>query len=381
MDRPWLGWGPENFETAFLAHYDPCFGNARCGGNTLFDRPHNAVLDALVQTGVLGLLGYLSLFVVAIWSVWRCTETGACDRRVTLLFTSLLIAYFVQNLALFDTVVTRLWLVFAFAFASSALGQQNVLEPSKTSILMPILQAFATLALPFTLFFFVVQPLQAGLAVVSVTQMSSYEERYRLYHVALDGSPLGRNVRRAYLGFNEAKLLWSFRPETDRAKLELQASALKREAEFVSTALAETVRESPNEFRSYVYLIEVLHAYGRLFEVGDFSRAHESLDEAIGKNPNSPRLRWIRVALLLEEGMQNQAQESVRVALELNETSGRSQWNRLVFATITGDMQGQADAAVALQDHFPAFAASVESLLASDVKENRLSFFHAFYLE
>ena len=45
LERPWLGWGPENFELVFTRHFNPCMFLGECGGEIWFDRSHNIILD------------------------------------------------------------------------------------------------------------------------------------------------------------------------------------------------------------------------------------------------------------------------------------------------------------------------------------------------
>src|SRR3989344_2405547 len=66
-ERPVLGWGQDNFAVVFNKYYNP----QMYGQEQWFDRVHNVVFDWLVAGGVLGLLAYLSLFVFALWYIWR----------------------------------------------------------------------------------------------------------------------------------------------------------------------------------------------------------------------------------------------------------------------------------------------------------------------
>src|SRR3989344_4227702 len=58
-EKPFLGWGPENFYIGFEKHYDPVpFATPKL----LWDRPHNIVLDVAVHSGIFSLLLYLSFW-------------------------------------------------------------------------------------------------------------------------------------------------------------------------------------------------------------------------------------------------------------------------------------------------------------------------------
>ena len=98
-ERPLLGWGWENFNIPFNLHFHPhylSYGPA----NTWFDRSHNEILDILCLTGILGLAAYLALF----FSIFYLFKKSSGGKKNSLLFLFLLlIAYFVQNLFVFDT--------------------------------------------------------------------------------------------------------------------------------------------------------------------------------------------------------------------------------------------------------------------------------------
>jgi O-antigen ligase len=62
-ERPLLGWGQDNFGYVFAKYYNP----GMYGQEQWFDRSHNVFMDWLIAGGVLGLLGYLSLFATLIF--------------------------------------------------------------------------------------------------------------------------------------------------------------------------------------------------------------------------------------------------------------------------------------------------------------------------
>ena len=101
-ERPLLGWGPENYPTVFNQYYNPRLYDAE----QWFDRTHNIFLDWLVSAGFLGLLGYLSLFAVAFWYLWR--RSSVFDLTERCLFTGLFVAYLFHNLFVFDNLTSYL---------------------------------------------------------------------------------------------------------------------------------------------------------------------------------------------------------------------------------------------------------------------------------
>lgn len=106
-ERPVLGWGQENFIYVFGKYYRPEMYNQE----PWFDRAHNVFFDWLIAGGVLGLLGYLSLFGLLAWSLWRKNENGMAlfDPVERGLFTGLLAGYFFHNIFVFDNIVSYIF--------------------------------------------------------------------------------------------------------------------------------------------------------------------------------------------------------------------------------------------------------------------------------
>ena len=115
-ERPALGWGPENFRVAFDRHYVPEEPTLE----QWFDHAHNKLADVAVETGLAGIVAYLAIFVVAGMSLLRYVRRcePAADKLAGAAAMLLGIAYFVQNLFLFDTPVSQFLFFLLLAFVA-----------------------------------------------------------------------------------------------------------------------------------------------------------------------------------------------------------------------------------------------------------------------
>ncbi|MDI6717429.1 MAG: O-antigen ligase family protein [Patescibacteria group bacterium] len=111
-EKPILGWGPENFRIAFDKYYNPKILFINTTG-THWDKPHNIVLEYLTATGIIGLLAYLSVFILAFYTLIKK------QIKNKIFFVAIIIAYFVQNLFIFDTIGTYLMFFLTLAFINS----------------------------------------------------------------------------------------------------------------------------------------------------------------------------------------------------------------------------------------------------------------------
>lgn len=116
LARPALGWGPENYITPWGAYAIDASLNRE-----LFDNAHNKLIEELVTKGIVGLAIYLLLW----FALMRALVLAAVGRRgyeqvAILIFAMAALAYFIQNLSLFDTPVGLMQFCLLAAFAAAA---------------------------------------------------------------------------------------------------------------------------------------------------------------------------------------------------------------------------------------------------------------------
>ena len=117
-NNPILGVGYGNYGVIFNKQFDSKFLDYT-RSDTFFDRAHNNIIDITATVGIVGLLTYLSIFLALLYYMRKLyiKEKDFPKRRVELiLLFSLLVAYFVQNLAIFDTQTTYLGLMIFLAY-------------------------------------------------------------------------------------------------------------------------------------------------------------------------------------------------------------------------------------------------------------------------
>jgi O-antigen ligase len=123
-----VGVGHGNYAFIFDKYFDPSFYDYDCK-ETYFDRAHNNVIDILTTTGLLGLLTYLSIFIFCFVFLIKAYNKERVNKLELALLFGLLTAYFVQNLAVFDSFATYLYFMTLLAFInflSSNKGEGNL---------------------------------------------------------------------------------------------------------------------------------------------------------------------------------------------------------------------------------------------------------------
>ena len=109
-ERPILGWGPENFTKVFNNRFDIRHFVPDETSDTWYDRAHSVFFDYLVETGILGLLSYLGIFVVFYWQFFKQKIQSA-------LFFAFPVAYLIQGIVLFEILPIYLPFFFFLAFS------------------------------------------------------------------------------------------------------------------------------------------------------------------------------------------------------------------------------------------------------------------------
>ncbi|MBU2472443.1 O-antigen ligase family protein [Patescibacteria group bacterium] len=118
-EKPILGYGYENFYQVFDKYFNP--GIYRHAGSVVwFDRAHNMVFDRLITGGFAGLFLYLALLFAPLYYLWKrfIKKKENKNYLMPMVFTLVMLAYFIQNLFIFEALVTYIPLFIVLAFLS-----------------------------------------------------------------------------------------------------------------------------------------------------------------------------------------------------------------------------------------------------------------------
>ena len=140
LERPVLGWGLENFTTVYDKFFNKNFFVPGQNGETWFDRAHSVFFDYLTETGIIGLVSYLSIFFVFYWEFFKKKTKNVLEKieihskdTSSILIKGLMfavpIAYLVQGVAIFDVlpmyIVLFVFLAFSYYYFSAEKNEKN----------------------------------------------------------------------------------------------------------------------------------------------------------------------------------------------------------------------------------------------------------------
>src|SRR3989338_8586580 len=113
--HPLLGTGYGNYAITFDKYFDPKFYNYTTS-ETYFDRAHNNLVDLASTGGLISLLTYFSILIAAGYYLVKGKRQNKISTNEFILLICLFVAYFIQNLAVFDSLVTYVSLMPALGY-------------------------------------------------------------------------------------------------------------------------------------------------------------------------------------------------------------------------------------------------------------------------
>ena len=147
FDRPLTGYGLDNFDVAFDKHYQP-FAEKFSNSETWFDRAHNSFLDYLVMAGILGVLAYILLLIIALWRSFKISINNKNNwkKHLAVSLSVTLIVYIIFNLSAFDAGSVYVVFFFLLAMLNSFDIKKRIVFVSKTSLFSWLLYLLAIIS-------------------------------------------------------------------------------------------------------------------------------------------------------------------------------------------------------------------------------------------
>ena len=350
-NHPILGTGFGTFAISFDKYFDPKFLNYTLT-ETYFDRAHNNLIDIASTTGALGLITYLSIFVIALIYLYKIMKSndfkvglGDLKRRHNLeiiIIVALLAAYFIQNLAIFDSYATYIGLMMTLAFIYYLRQEQKerllVIAPEeekgeikeikekkeKRAYLrggsLEVLLIIMTLLAVYLLTFFVnIQPkrmFEKTIESYSLILGGKVVEGHQLFKSALKDHPLERDAR--------VVMINNFSSERDVFS-NLNQADLEEIIDLIISIARKNLAYNPQDSLMQMQLARVLDNSFRLYQKYDEDKAREygaealeHIDLAIAASPGKPTTYLFKAQILLNQRQDDLAIETLKEAIALN---------------------------------------------------------------
>ncbi len=352
-EKPIFGWGPDNFLVAWDKYYN--FKLATYG-ETWLDRAHNQLLDVLVMQGIFGLLIYLALFGFIFYLLFSKKVFG----RFSPILGAVLIAYFVQNIFLFDEISSYLLFIAIIGFLISVSeSKQEEDDLRQGSVKKYIISAFCV-----------------ALAILII---------YSLYFYNYIPYRQGKDIQLARGGqkdFVKAQLIKSFYPYnfaqssvrtyiTDFYYLNrtyiFENDDFKMLSDVILDSIQEVLAHDSFDPRFYILQYHIFDVMGER-NLEFYKESEKAIRKAIELAPNRQEL-WYNLALSFAK--QNRFDEAIAISRktkDLNSSIGRAHFF-LAFLLSAENLEKNRAEIVFELDKMNELDPGLESLQPMDVKK------------
>jgi O-antigen ligase len=312
LERPYLGWGPENFSLPFARHYDPCLGSLPCGMDIWYDRAHNIVFDLLAETGIAGLAAYLAIFGAVFYVLWKGFFSDKVGFAEMGIFSALFGAYFLQNLTVFDMVVSYLMWFVSLGFIASLADQKTTRENIFSRPLTWPQSVFPVAAALICLCVFVLGPLTSDYDTVQAAGAPfGSPKRLQLYRETLEASPMGKYQIQSFFAQQ-----WLAAMGNKEIVNRLNQQAAEAEFSYLSGELEKSCTEFPQDLQLRLELSRLYNSWSR-FEKSKIPLAESSLEKALQISPKNQQVYWELAQTRLNQKRIDDAAALVRQAYDL----------------------------------------------------------------
>lgn len=318
QERPVFGWGQESFNYVFNKYYTPELSSQE----PWFDRAHNIFLDWLIAGGILGLVGYLALYLSLAYLVWK-TELTVPEKAI---LSGLVAGFFVNNFFVFDN-ITSYFLFFALLAYIHYLNARPMEWKIPSS---DEKRAFTRVVAPI-----VIVLLLPTLYFVNIKQAIASNHLLQ----ALSGQP---DVSVNLDFFKRALALQPFASQEIAEQLVQTAINVgnaeqipleKKEAffTFARDEMQKQIDRAPNDARLYVFMGSFLRLFGQNPDAVTF------LEKAHMLSPGKQTILFELAFVHLTEGNPTKAFEYARQAYESNKEFDTARITYAVVALYAGN--------------------------------------------
>lgn len=341
LEKPILGYGQDNFSYIYARKFIP---EKMYNLEPWYDRSHDVFFDWLVAAGILGLLAYLSLYVVALWLMWFKPHDMPVRERAIL--TGILAGYFVHNIFVFDNLTSYILFFALLAYivmrtygeSARSKAQGLVTEETMNLIVIPII----FIALIATQYYVNYRPylvntsLIRGMSINQLVKTMSSADAIVLsqnsFVKALSLNTLGSEESREQflqMGLRLAQIKIS--PETPEIDKQAMGKATNN---FINA-----VQKDANDYLTrYKEDVRMLSIFGMFYNgTGGATMADKILTMAHNIAPNKQLISFDLIRAYLMEGKYGEAYTLARATYDLQPAYDASQKWLMITAVYAKD--------------------------------------------
>ena len=391
-ERPLLGWGQENFVYVFAQKYNPEMFDQE----QWFDRSHDVFFDWLVAAGFIGLISYLALFGVLLFTVIKNRADKFSIKEQSVLL-GLLTAYFVHNIFVFDSTISYIgfFTIFAYVFGKSV-GLSEDKTSKKSTPQTPKyfwMIAAGSIVLVYTSFYYVIyKPFQLNKAIINMYKVAQggnintlKDAANRMTVPALYGNgeaneqllTLSGAVIKANASDGDKKYFYdlavnTFKDELTTDPLNPRPAVIFAgfaqsigQYDLAARSFSEALRRTPNKTLLWAEFAKLLVASGKITE------AEQAAEKSHALSHRSTQSAEMYAAILLQENKNDLALQTFKDTIAANKNNAQIMANAIGFLLTHG---AETQANILISDFaalYPENVTELDNLLKKQLSDNK----------
>ena len=326
-----IGYGLEHYYYAFNKYF-PVKIYKDAGSQVWFDRAHNVIFDIGVTTGMIGLVIYLSLLIFAILALIK-NFSQEKFLSSSWLWVGLIVAYFIQNFFVFDTLNSEIPFYLFLAFVVFLTGKNALVNDHSEKKSNPNYIYLATLVvvLIFITFAINVKTLSANNYIFQALRpkegtKQTVQDSIKFFKTALEKSLVGRYEVREQLSYYLDGLI---------KKDDISPAYAAELVDYVSEELNKSIAEEPKNVRHYLLLATFYNGMTKVNQRYP-QKAIELFEKEVDLNATRPQIYYETGQAYLFLNNIDEAIKYFNRGLALAPWVIDDNWNLLVIYTLFG---------------------------------------------
>jgi len=295
-ERPIFGYGQENFYQPFDKYY------TTKNSEQWFDRCHNMICDRAITGGLIGLIGYLALLLVPFWALWRYYKKDYVEKTeikehlarryfTPTIFTILIIAYIIQNLFIFEALVTYIPLIIILSFVG-LFGKNFDFKFLDKKIFKTGSLIFVGIAFLPTIYFFNLKPIGANIDFIkALSSQASLEQKIAGFEDTISRNTLGNQEYRRHFANVFEGAVSEFFSSAEARNNQQQVNLLAGFADKIESQLNDQISENPHSVANYLTLMR-FYNLSYIFKPERLEKAIVAFEKAKELSPGRPQVYY-----------------------------------------------------------------------------------------
>ena len=325
-ERPIFGWGPENFTFLHMKYFDSRHFT-HMGSETIWDRAHNMVLEKLSTMGVVGLLSYLSIFFIIFYFLAKRFKQGKIDKVDFGVVSVMIIAYFGQNLFIFDTFANYFLFFLSLGYINFLVHGQLSGENTEKEKAIP-----QRTPSPFLITILLVLAIILGYQTGIKPAMANFACTRAILAGRSGNAQKAFDKYREALNYKTPQGAYETRHKLASFVIQVIDSQRQNNRDFDPAIMYYAIKETEKNIDKYPLDTTPYLYVGRIYillmskQADAGEKAEQYIQKAIDLNPRNPRIWYEMGQAKLSQKKFQESYNSFKIALDLNPKVNLSWW-------------------------------------------------------